>query len=147
MSINKTIVKVAVVIKEHWLSINKNRFALAVKVVIIIWGILSVLQGAGLSFIISGPDAYKQSAFIELVYGTVFIAGLISVLLSSRIAAFVLCGATLAAIAIIGHGVSYDPSLILDITIRPVLVALVLFFISRYERGSAERHASAPWRS
>ena len=149
ISIDKTIVKV----KEHWLSINKNLFALAVKVVIVIWGILSVLQGAGLSFIISGPDGYKQSAFIELVYGTVFIAGLISVLLSSRLAAFALCGATLSAIAILlwtrifGHGASYAAPLVLAIAIRPALVALVLFFISRYERGSAERHASAPGRS
>src|SRR5580698_4662835 len=117
MSIVRKLVKV----KQHWLSINKNLFALAIKVVIVIWGILNVLQGAGLSFIISGPDGYKQSAFIELVYGTVFIAGLISVLLSSRLAAFALCGATFAATVILlwtgifGHGASYAAPLVLAI--------------------------------
>jgi hypothetical protein len=32
------------------LTVNKNPYALAVKVALVVWGIASLLQGAGLSF-------------------------------------------------------------------------------------------------
>jgi hypothetical protein len=110
-----------------------------VKVAIISWGIVGLIDGATISFFVSGAHQYRQTAFIELVYDSVFVAGFIS-LLSSRIAAFCLSAAALAALAILlwtrtfGHGPSYAPSLLLAIAIRPALIALVLFLTDRYER-------------
>ena len=117
---------------------SKNPVTLVAKLLVVIWGIVGLLQGAALSFFISGADRYSPIAFVELVYDSVFVAGLIS-FFSSRIASYVLFGATLVAIAILswtrtfGHGAATAPSLLLAIAIRPALGTLVFFFISLYE--------------
>jgi hypothetical protein len=126
------------------LTINKNPYALTVKVALVVWGIASLLQGAGLSFLVNGPDQYRQTAFIELVYFSLFVGALIS-FLWSRIASVVLLGATLGALAILlwtrsfGHGASFAPSLLWAIAIRPALGALILFLLSFYEWRPGKR--------
>jgi hypothetical protein len=96
------------------LIVNKNPHSLTVKVALVVWGIASLLQGAGLSFLVNGPDQYRQTGFIELVYYSLFVGALIS-FLWSRIASVVLLGATLGALAILlwtrsfGQGASYAP--------------------------------------
>jgi hypothetical protein len=118
--------------------LNKAPLIFAAKLAVILWGAISVWQGAALSFFVSGAHQYRQTAFIELVYESVLVAGLVS-LLSSRVAGFLLCGAVLASAALLfwtgtfGHGPASAPPLLLAIAIRPALGALVLLFISRYE--------------
>jgi hypothetical protein len=126
------------------LTMNKNPYALTVKVALVVWGIASLLQGAGLSFFINGADQYRQTAFIELAYDSLFVGALIS-FLWSRIASVLLLGATLAALAILlwtrsfGHGASFAPPLLWAIAIRPALGALVLFLLSFYEGRPGKR--------
>ena len=126
------------------LTTNKNPYALTVKISLLVWGIASFLQGAGLSFVVNGPDQYRQTAFIELVYCSLFVGALIS-FLWSRIASVVLLGATLGALAILlwtrsfGHGASYAPPLLWAVAMRPALGALVLFLLSLYEGRLGKR--------
>jgi hypothetical protein len=126
------------------LTINKNPYALTVKVALVVWGIASLLQGAGLSFFINGADQYRQTAFIELAYDSLFVGALIS-FLWTRIASVLLLGATLAALAILlwtrsfGHGASFAPPLLWAIAIRPALGALILFALSFYEGRPGKR--------
>jgi hypothetical protein len=119
--------------------LNKNPYILAAKLAILVWGVISLMQGAGLSFFISGAHQDRQIAFIALVYDSVFVASLIS-LLSSRLAWLILFGAAVAAIAILfwtnffGHGREYAPALVLSIATRPVLGSLLFFLIAHYEK-------------
>ena len=126
------------------MSLNKNTFVLTAKLAIVAWGIASLLQGAALSFFVNGANQYRQTAFIELVYDSVFIGGLVS-LFWSLIASGALFVATLAALAILlwtrsfGHGASFAPPLLWAIAIRPALGALVLFLLSFYEGRPGKR--------
>ena len=122
------------------MQIAKNHFILIAKIMVMLWGVVSLLQGAGLSFFVSGADQYRQTSFINLVYVSVFVASLVS-LLSSRIASLLLFLSTLGALAILfwtnsfGHGLESTGSLLLAIAIRPALASVLFFFLSRWERG------------
>ncbi len=130
------------------LEVYKDPFALAVKIAIVVWDVDSFLQGVVLSFFVNGAHQHRQILFIELVYESVFVGGLIS-FLWSRIASIALCGATLGALAILlwtrsfGHGASYAPPLLWAIAVRPALASLVLFLLSFYEGRLGKRELLA----
>jgi len=129
------------------MQIAKNHFILIAKIMVMLWGVVSLLQGAGLSFFVSGADQYRQTSFINLVYVSVFVASLVS-LLSSRIASLLLFLSTLGALAILfwtnsfGHGLGSTGSLLLAIAIRPALASVLFFFLFRWERRLANRSGS-----
>lgn len=126
------------------LRVPTNRYSLIVKMAIVLWGMESWLQGATLSFFVSGAHQNRATAFIELVYFSVLLGGLLS-FISTRIAALCFSAATVAALSILlwtqtfGHGASDAPFFLLSIAVRPALMAVVLFFTYRYERQQERR--------
>lgn len=127
--------------------IAKGHWVFVAKIVIMLWGVACLLQGAGLSFFVSGTDQYRQTTFINLVYVSVFVASLVS-LLSSRIASLLLLLSTVGALGLLfwtnsfGHGQASAGSLLLAIAVRPALASVLFFFLYRWE--SRRANASGP---
>jgi hypothetical protein len=119
--------------------IKNSHLSLIAKLALVVWGVVSLLQGAGLSFFIFGPNQNTQAFFIDLVYMSVLAAGLLS-FLSSRIASLLLCASAIAALAILfwtnsfGHGAGSANSLVFAVIIRPALASWLLFILSRWEK-------------
>ena len=126
----------------------KSHLIMIAKIVIMLWGVVSLLQGAGLSFFVSGADQYRQTSFINIVYVSVFVASLLS-LLSSRIASLLLFLSTVSALAILfwtnffGHGQESAGSLLSAIALRPALASVLFFFLSLWEGRRSNRSGSA----
>ena len=80
---------------------------------------------------VSGPNQYRDTLFIELVYESVIVGVFLS-LLSARLAAILMCIATLIAIVMIyktnafGHGSVIGKSFLEAIAVRPALATLLL---------------------
>jgi hypothetical protein len=112
-------------------SIIRTRLEIPILVALGLWGLMSSIQGAGLSLFVSGPHQYTDTTFIELVYFSVITAVLVS-LISSRLAsillgiAAIICIITLYETDGFGHGSATSRSLLLAIALRPLLAALVL---------------------
>ena len=114
-------------------SVSK-RIELPVLITLGLWGLVSAVQGAGLSMFVSGPHQYRDTFFIELVYDSI-IAGVLIGLVSPRLAAGLLCAAALISVVLIyqtnafGHGAATGQSLLWAIVLRPALAAVILFFL------------------
>lgn len=96
-----------------------------------LWGLVSAIQGAGLSMFVSGPHQYADTTFIELVYFTV-IAGVLVSLLSAWSASLLLAVTTITAVTMLydtgglGQDSTTTRSLLWAIALRPLLAAIVL---------------------
>ena len=125
-------------------SLSRNPFSLGAKLVLLIWGIVSLLQDAGLSFFVGGANQYSQTGFIELVYDSVFVGALIGIL-SSRIASMLLGISTIAAFMMLyithsfGHGSPTVWTEMIAIAIRPALASVILLTLAVYEKRSERR--------
>lgn len=109
----------------------RTRLEAPILVALGVWGLMSIIQGAGLSMFVSGPHQYMDTTFIELVYFSV-IAGVLLSLISARLASLLLGAASITALVILyltdgsGHGMATAKSFLWAIAFRPVLVALLL---------------------
>lgn len=114
-----------------------------IKILILIWGFVGVLLGAGISMAHLGGDSFanRTGIFILLVYGSVEVCALIA-FLSSRVAAALLALCALSAVLLVvlsrssGHAMSLPDSWLIDITTRPALCALLLYAVSRGEKAA-----------
>lgn len=115
-------------------SINQRRVELVVLITLGLWGLVSAIQGAGLSFFVYGPHQFRDETFIELVYCSV-ISGVVVSLISARLAAILSCIATVAAVIILhetntfGHGAANARSFLWAIAVRPALASVFLFLL------------------
>jgi hypothetical protein len=127
-------------------SIIQKRLEIPILVALGLWGLMSSIQGAGLSLFVSGPNRYTDTSFIELVYFGV-IAGVLVSLISARLASLLLGLAAIIAVIILyrtdgfGHSLETAKPLLLAIALRPVLTALVLLTLP--SRGPFLREFSA----
>lgn len=109
----------------------RTRLEAPILVALGLWGLVSAIQGAGLSMFVSGPHQYTDTTFIELVYFTV-IAGVLVSLISAWSASLLLAVATITAITMLygtggfGHDSTTTRSLLWAIALRPLLATLVL---------------------
>jgi hypothetical protein len=112
-------------------SIITTRFETPILAALGLWGLVSAIQGAGLSLFVSGPHQYTDTIFIELVYFGVIAAVLVS-LISARVASFLLGVAAVTAVTMLyrtggfGHGSATAGSFLRAIALRPALAALIL---------------------
>jgi hypothetical protein len=119
---------------------NRN-LPLAFKIVMIVWGFVSLLLGAGVSSFYLDNDSFmsRVGVFIILTYCSVLLSSLIA-LLSSRVAAALSALAALSAVALIvlsrqfGNPLNVPSYWLSDIAIRPGVAALVFFALGRLEQ-------------
>jgi hypothetical protein len=119
--------------------LNKSGISLMVKIAVLIWGVDSLIKGAGYQFFIGENDPYGQSqvVFSDLVYGTLLVTALLS-FLSTWIASLLLLLSAVVSSAILiwtntfGHGLQLTDPFVLDIALRPALGSLVFFILSRW---------------
>ena len=131
------------------MSLDKNPSRLTVKVLLLLWGILSMAQGAALGFFVSGSDDYSDSYFIELVYCTVLVSALIS-FFSARTAALLSLAATAGSLTILfaSSSLTSNPvikkSLLLAVANRPFLAAVALILCACFEPRKASQEIAKP---
>jgi hypothetical protein len=112
-------------------SIKNRWFEVSVLIALGLWGLVSVIQGAALGMFVSGPDQYRATTFIELVYESVF-GGVLIALFSPRLGAILTFAAALVAVIIVyqtgafGHGSETAKSFFEAIVIRPGLATVLL---------------------
>jgi hypothetical protein len=119
---------------------NRN-LLFAFKIVMIVWGFVSFLLGAGMSSFYLDNDSLmsRVGAFIVLTYCSVLLSSLIA-LLSSRVAAALSALAALSAVALIvlsrqfGNPLNVPSYWLSDIAIRPGLAALVFSALAGVEK-------------
>jgi hypothetical protein len=127
-------------------SIIQKRLEIPILVALGLWGLMSSIQGAGLSLFVSGPNQYTDTSFIELVYFSV-ITGVLMSLISARLASLLLGLAAITAVIMLyrtdgfGHSLVTAKPLLLAIVLRPVLAGLVLLALP--SRGPFLREFSA----
>lgn len=106
-------------------------FEAAILVSLTLWGLMSVVRGAGLSFVASGPNQYRDVEFIELVFESV-LGGVFVALLSPRLAAVLSLIATVVAGVVVyqtngfGHGWVTEKALFWEIAIRSGAATVLL---------------------
>ena len=99
-----------------------------------LWGLISLVQGAALTMFVAGNGQGMATAFIGLVYDSVFVGVLIS-LFSARLASIACFTAAMLAATVLystnsfGHGWNTGKSLLESIAIRPAFAALLLFML------------------
>jgi hypothetical protein len=127
-------------------SIEGKWFEGSVLILLGLWGLVSAVQGAGLSLFVSGANQYTDTTFIEIIYFSV-IAGVLVSLISARLAFLLLGIAAIAAVTILyqtggfGHGSATVRSFLWAIALRPVLASLVLLVLP--SRGPLLREFAA----
>ena len=120
---------------------------LLLRIWLLVWGVISVLQGASIESTINAQMTRPSWApvFIYLVYASALIGALLS-FVSARIAGLAMVIVTFASLTIFlttdawhsSLGLGGSPSaLLIAIALRPVLAGLILFVISRSERTQA----------
>ena len=132
--------------------LSKNRISVVVKIAVLIWGVLTLIEGAGLEFFMRESDPFwnSETIFSNLVYLTLFFVTLLS-FLSTWIASLVLLLSAVSSLGIwiwtnsFGHGVSWADPLLLDIALRPALGALVLFVLSRWVKDPPVTERLRSW--
>jgi hypothetical protein len=121
--------------------LRSNRTNVILKLTLVAWG-GNLAQGAALSFFVSGAHQNRETSFIDLVYGSVLVGGLVS-LLSSRVGSLLLFASAVAALAMLlwtnssGLGLGPAGSLVLEVAVRPALGSLLLLILFRWEKRSA----------
>jgi hypothetical protein len=117
-------------------SLKSKYLYTGVRIFLVIWGIASFIQGAGLSFFVNGANQYIQTTYINLVYVSVFIVSLMS-FWSAKIAGLLSALSAAVALVILLTDASFQSTLgpsLLEITIRPVLTSLILLFVHHREK-------------
>jgi hypothetical protein len=127
----------------------KRSVIVIMKILITLWGIVSVFLGAARAFGINpdAPYSHRADAFVFLSYYSVLVIGMFG-LIRSRIVSVLLGLSALIAVTILvltqptatrlGLGMSFVSAL--GVVVRgPVLVGLILFLISRSERVQRSR--------
>jgi hypothetical protein len=124
----------------------KKATLLLVKWLLVLWGILSALQGAGLSFFMNGETS-AEDTYLALTYSALmFLAGLS--FLSSAIASVLSLLAFSAALWIVsatngfGHPSGIKGSLIRAVVLRPGLGFVIFTFAAIWERRWFSVHVS-----
>jgi hypothetical protein len=58
--------------------LSKNRISVVVKIAVLIWGVLTLIEGAGLEFFMRESDPFwnSETIFSNLVYATEFLINL-----------------------------------------------------------------------
>ena len=116
------------------MSLKSRYFEVPVLTGLIVWGLMSSVQGMGLSFFLYGPNQYRDDAFITGLYFSVIIAAIIG-MFAARVAAFISSATaiilviTVLATSGLGHDSDTVKSLIWAIVWRPILAALFLFLL------------------
>lgn len=116
------------------MSLKSRYFEVPVLTGLIVWGLISSVQGMGLSFFLNGPNQNRDDAFITALYFSVIIAALIG-MFEARAAAFIsLVTAIFLVITVLvtsglGHDSDTMKSFIWAIVWRPILAALLLFLL------------------
>lgn len=119
---------------------NRN-LLFAFKIVMIVWGFVSLLLGAGVSSFYLDNDSFmnRVGVFTLLTYFSVLLSSLIA-LLSSRIAAALSALAALSAVALVvlsrqfGNPLNVPSEWLSDIAIRPGFAALVFIALAGVEK-------------
>jgi hypothetical protein len=117
---------------------------LLLRIWLLVWGVISVLQGASIESTINAQMTRASWApvFVYVVYASALIGALLS-FVSARIAGLAMVIVTFASLTIFlttdawhsSLGLGGSPSaLLIAIALRPVLAGLILFVISRSER-------------
>jgi hypothetical protein len=125
------------------MQLNNRVLIVVVKVLIVLWGIISQLQGAWLGMGIDShsPSANWESAFYYLVYSSVLFIGAFS-FVSSRVVSVLLLIVSIVAFGTLywtratGHGLDLIEGGEVAIVIRPALVSLLLYVVSRWEKSN-----------
>jgi len=99
-----------------------------------VWGTISLFQGAGLSFFVSGAHQFRDELFIETLYCSVIGVSVFG-LFHARAAAFMSMAVGIVLLIWLfatnglAHGVIVTESLIWAVVSRPILAGLLLFLL------------------
>jgi len=101
---------------------------------LIFWGLVSLIQGAGLSIFVGGEHQVRDEIFIELLYCSVVVAALLGLFYPRVVAAIAMSLACLLIIMLFlsngfGHGNTTIKPLLWAIVFRPFLAGLLLFLL------------------
>ena len=125
---------------------------LLLRIWLLVWGVISVLQGASIESMINAQATHVSWApvFVYLVYSSALVGALLS-FVSTRAAGLAMIFVTLASVAIFsttsawqsGLGLGGSPlALLLAIALRPALAAALLLALWRTEKSSGDRWTS-----
>jgi hypothetical protein len=119
---------------------------LLLRIWLLVWGVISVLQGASIENVINAQVAHASWApvFIYVVYSSAFMGALLSIV-SARIAGSTMIIVTVASLTMFfmtdawhdGLRLGGSPTgLLIAIALRPALAAVLLLALSRAEKSS-----------
>lgn len=116
------------------MSLRKNLLEISVLTGLILWGAISLFQGAGLSLFVSGQHQMRDELFIEVLYCSVIIISFVG-LFRARVAAYMsILIATFLLITVFmtdgfAHGLIASEPLMWAIFWRPFLAGFLLFLL------------------